>query len=143
ARAIEALAAGGEFSVFVAATGNEWQRLAAWTVAHSGYSVLDLDDIVQTMLISVWETIGRWEPDRGPLARFVLWNTLRSARKATNRAKGIERSSPLEATGRDEPTFEFDYVVDEDVMSPEEVIGKVEVAREYLRHATSRDRVLV
>jgi DNA-directed RNA polymerase specialized sigma24 family protein len=86
-------AGSGTFADFVAATGDDWRKLAhhflgRWSVPDA----VEALDVEQEMLIGAWLAVGSWDPSRGnALDVHVRWRAITAAKKWIHRQRDALR----------------------------------------------------
>lgn len=149
-RAAEKLENGGSFSTFAKESQPAWSRLALRLRKRSGYTSVELDDLVQVMLWEAYLASVSFDRNRGKLYDRIMYCSMTAAQRAVLEGKGLLgrlRDSSINSPGRVFPLMSPEtkgepYCGDAPA-GPEEIATTRERVGMYLHHATPRDRVLV
>jgi DNA-directed RNA polymerase specialized sigma24 family protein len=77
------------FDRFAANTITTWRGIAAYLMRRWTPPVAVLiEDVVQELLIGAWHRIPTWDPQRGPIHRYVVWNACTVAKRWLHRQRG-------------------------------------------------------
>ena len=123
------------FPEFVEQTCTTWERLAGWFAGRwQGQSAVCDEDLYQEILISVWQAVQRWDPERGvAIDKFVWYQAGVVATRTMQRSLHWTRSE------RREQRTIWSLPLPRDERAVEEVQSRVASAREVLRRAADQE----
>jgi RNA polymerase sigma factor (sigma-70 family) len=89
------------FASFAIETRADWERLAAKLLTRwKAPSAVDSEDLVQELLLEAWVSVGKYDPERGPLKAFVVWRAMNAAKRWLNVQRGVSSHNGDKAKSR-------------------------------------------
>lgn len=126
--------------------GEEVRRLANKMLGQQSYIPLELDDLVQVMLFTIWDRCVHWDGS-GSAVGYVMWHVQHRIYREMMFAKGLKRDGQNQWVGAalipmDEETFESKV---SEGRTPEELISVKSCIDEFIAATctTERQSVLV
>ena len=75
------------FDTFASRTRYDWERLAGSLLSRWS-APIEVDDLRQAMLEAAWQLLPKWDPTKGSLRRFIVFNAVQHAKREIHRARG-------------------------------------------------------
>lgn len=126
--------------------GEEVRRLANKALYRRGYAPIELDDLVQVILFTIWDRCIHWD-GRGAADVYVMWHVHHNLDRAVMVARGMKRNGQNKWVGATLVPVE-DEVIELNVSeckTPEELTSVKHCVDEFVASActTERQTVLV
>jgi DNA-directed RNA polymerase specialized sigma24 family protein len=79
------------FEAFVLQTRSQWDKIAHMLLHRwSAPTSVTADDLVQEMLFRCWDLLGKYDPNRGSLDRFIKFRSIDHAKRWLHKQRGAK-----------------------------------------------------
>jgi hypothetical protein len=145
-RAIVELSKGGSFAQLLANVEQDVRKIAEKTIRGRSYVPMEVDDMMQVILLSIWERTHKWNGTHD-VCGYVLWFLEKDMTKAVMLARGFKHTEDDKWVGGDSIPIPMGDSLPEVVSqtTPERLMQQKEHAENFVDTTcyTERETVLV